>query len=176
MLNDMDNAGNKLETASVLRDRDVEAWDDAEPKDTWRNYSATGRLAVVFAGVTFCVVFFPAMGTRWGLPVAALSAYSVLVFSWVFRDKNCSLSRPIVQEQIPRFLLVHVPFLLFVYWIVTEWIERKSMMPGWLTMRGRKGSLYEWILIASLCLLAWGQQRWMLAIVRSRLAEGDERD
>lgn len=33
-------------------------WNDKAPKDTWRNYFATGRLAIILAGVTFCVLLF----------------------------------------------------------------------------------------------------------------------
>ena len=49
-------------------------WDDKAPKDTWRNYSATGRLAVILAGVTFCALFFPFTDKPWALPVASLTA------------------------------------------------------------------------------------------------------
>ena len=144
-------------------------WDDAVPKDTWRNYSATGRLAVLLAGVTFCALFFPFMKMQWGLPVATLAAYSVLVFGLAFRDKNCSLRRPQVQEHLPKFLLLHMPFLLLVYSVEALWLNFGSRMPNWLTVRGRKGSLYEWILIALLCLIAWGQEHWMRVIVRRSL-------
>jgi hypothetical protein len=148
-------------------------WDDTVPKDTWRNYNATGRLPVLLAGVTFCSLFFPFMGTQWGLPVATLTAYSMLVFSLAFRDKNCSLRKPQVKEQIPKFLLVHIPFLLGVYWIELEWLKQKSNMPDWLTARGRKGSFYEWILIALLCLIAWRQEHWMRLTIKSRLTQHD---
>jgi uncharacterized membrane protein (UPF0136 family) len=146
-------------------------WDDTVPKDTWRNYSASGRLAALLAGVTFGALFFPFMGTQWGLLVATLVSYSVLVFALVFRDKNCSLRKPQVRELIPQFLLVHSPFLLVVYWIEAEWLSQKSSMPYWLTVRGRKGSLYEWALTALLCLIAWRQQHWMRAIAKNRLTE-----
>jgi hypothetical protein len=154
----------------LTKPREAE-WNDTVPKDTWRNYSATGRLAVVLAGVTFCALFFPFTGTQWGLPVATLISYSVLVFALAFRDKNCSLRKPQVRELIPQFLLMHLPFLSVVYWIEAEWLNQKSNMAYWLTARGRKGSLYEWILIALLCLIAWWQQHWMRAIVKSRLNE-----
>jgi len=144
-------------------------WDATAPKDTWRNYSATGRLAVVLAGVTFCALFFPFMKTPWGLPVATLSAYSVLVFAWAFRDSNCSLRRPQVQDQLTKFAFIHMMFLLLVYGIEAEWLNMASRMPSWLTLRGRKGSLYEWILITSLCLVAWWQVHWMRAIVKRKI-------
>lgn len=148
-------------------------WDDTRPKDTWRNYSASGRLAGLLAVITFFVVFLPNSDSRWGLPVAILSAYSVLVFSYAFRDRNCSLSRPQVQEQLPKFALMHVPFLLLVYAVETEWMNAQSRVPHWLTVRGRKGSLYDMILGAILFLLAWWQVRWMRAIVkRSLRADG----
>jgi hypothetical protein len=41
-------------------------WDDTVPKDTWRNYAATGRLAVILAGVTFCALFFRLWMSRGG--------------------------------------------------------------------------------------------------------------
>ena len=85
-------------------------WDDTVPKDTWRNYAATGRLAVVLAGVTFGCFFFPFADTNWGLPIATLAAYSVLVFAMAFRDRNCALRNPQVRELLPQFLLMHVPF------------------------------------------------------------------
>jgi hypothetical protein len=147
-----------------------EEWDDVVPKDTWRNYSATGRLAILSAGVTFCALFFPFIEARWALPVATLAAYSVLVFGLAFRDKNCSIRKPLVQEQLPRFLLMHVPFLLIVYSFEVLWLNLVSMMPRWLTVRGRKGSVYEWILIAFLCAIAWGQEHWMRVIVRRSLS------
>jgi hypothetical protein len=143
-----------------------EEWDDTVPKDTWRNYSATGRLSVVFAGVTFCALFFPFQETPWGLQVATLTAYSVLVFSLAFRDKNCSLDRPQVQQQLAKFVWMHGPFLLLVYVIEAEWLNLASRMPEWLIVRGRKGSFYEWILIAILCLLAWREEHWMRAMVK----------
>ena len=156
-----------METEST---KPVEAtWDDSRPKDTWGNYGATGRLAVVLAGVTFGALFFPFIGTQWGLPVATLAAYSVLVFSLTFRDKNCSLRRPEVRDQLPKFAFMHLPFLLLVYGIEVGWLNVASSMPEWLTVRGRKGSFYDWILIASICLLAWGQEHWVRTIVRSNL-------
>jgi hypothetical protein len=148
-------------------------WEDTVPKDTWQNYSASGRLAPLLAGITFGALFFPFMGTQWGLSAATLTAYSVLVFSLAFRDKNCSLRRPQVQEQIPKFLLAHIPFLLAVYWIEMEWLKQKSNMPFWLTARGRKGSFYEWILIALICFIAWRQEHWMRLTIKSRLARHD---
>jgi hypothetical protein len=144
-------------------------WDDAVPKDTWRNYGATGRLAVVLAGLTFCVFFFPFIDSQWALPVATLASYSVLVFGLLFRDKNCSLRRPQVQEQLAKFAFMHVPFLIVVYGIEAEWLRMASQMPLEITRQGRKGSIYEWILIFVLCLIAWGEEHWMRAIVKRNL-------
>src|SRR5579863_8933659 len=141
MFDDLDAAEKKFEQSPSQPGGEPDEWDDSKPKDTWSNYSATGRLAVVFAGITFGVLFFPSMGTRWGLPVATLAAYSVFVFSLAFRDKNCSLHRPQVQELLPRFLVMHMPFLLLVYLVVVEWLRLESQMPYWLIERGRKGSL-----------------------------------
>lgn len=146
-----------------------QSWDESTPKDTWRNYSATGRLAPLLAGVTFGTIFFPFMGTSWGLSVATLAAYSVLVFALAFRDKNCSLRRSQVQEKLPFFAAVHVPILAIVYGIVAEWGSLASRMPDWMTVRGRKGSFYDWILIAALGLLAWRQEHWMRATVKRSL-------
>jgi hypothetical protein len=144
-------------------------WDDKVPKDTWGNYSATGRLSVVLAGVTFSVLFFPFSDTPWGLKVATLTAYSVLIFSLAFRDSNCSLRKSQVRDQLAKFAFMHVPFLLLVYGIEAEWLNLASSMPSWLTVRGRKGSFYEWFLITALCLIAWWQEHWMRAIVRRKL-------
>jgi hypothetical protein len=44
------------------------------------------------------------------------------------------------------------------------------VMPEWLTVRGRKGSFYEWILIASLCVLAWWQVHWMRTVEKRNLS------
>lgn len=151
-------------------------WDDKAPKDTWGNYSATGRLSVVLGGVTFCALFFPFNETPWGLPVATLTAYTVFVFALAFRDRNCSLRKPQVQNQLPKFALMYVPFLLLVYGAEAEWLRLAPRMPSGLTMRGRKGSFYEWILIALLCLAAWWQEHWMRTIIKRRLIEsGRER-
>lgn len=107
--------------------------------------------------------------TQWGLPVATLASYSVLVFGMAFRDENCNIGRSQVQEQLGKFLLIHVPFLLLVYAFEAEWLKLKPGMPYWLIQRGRKGSLYEWILIALLCLIAWGQVHWMRMMVKRRV-------
>ena len=144
-------------------------WDDSLPKDNWHNFSATGRLAVLMAGATFFALFFPTMGTQWGLPIATLTAYTVLVFALAFRDKNCSLRRPQVRGQLPKFVFMHAPFLLLIYWIEAEWLNLASQIPGWLNTRGSRGSLYEYILIASLFLIAWGQVKWMRTIVKRSL-------
>jgi hypothetical protein len=101
-------------------------WDDRQPKDTWRNYSSTGRLAILLAGATFLLLFIPFEARPWGLTVATLAAYSVLVFSLAFRDKNCSLRRPQVQEQFGKFALMHGPFLLLVYAIEAGWLKLAS--------------------------------------------------
>jgi hypothetical protein len=96
MFDDLETAERKFEERKPSGDEQTSpdtSWDDTTPKDTWNNYSATGRLAVVLAGVTFCVLFFPFMSRPWGLPVATLAGYSVLVFSWAPRDENCSLGR-----------------------------------------------------------------------------------
>jgi hypothetical protein len=61
---------------------------------------------------------------------------------------------------------------LIVYWIELEWLNEKSRMPHWLTEQGRRGSLYEWILIALLGLLVAWQVLWMRSIVKSKLVEG----
>jgi hypothetical protein len=144
-------------------------WDDSVPRDTWRNYAATGRLAGVYAAVAFMAIFFPSMGTKWGLPVATVVSYSVLAFALAFRDKNCSLSKPLVQDQVPKFLLIHLPFLLVVFAIEMVWSNEMSRMPSWLVARGRKGSLYDWMLLVLLYLIASRQARWMRAIIRARI-------
>ena len=150
-------------------------WDDTTPKDTWSNYGATGRLAVLLAGVTFGAIFFPFEDTRWGLSIATLASYSVLVFGMAFRDENCSIGRTEVQEQLGKFLLMHVPFLLLVYAVEAEWLKLKLGMPFWLIQRGRKGSFYDWFLIASLCLIAWGQVHWMRMMVKRKLVSESQR-
>ncbi|MGA9060594.1 MAG: hypothetical protein WB341_02910 [Terracidiphilus sp.] len=169
MFDNLDTAEKKAEAVPSPSDNELKEWDDSVPKDTWRNYSATGRLAILFSGVTFCVLFFPSMGTQWGIPVATLAAYSVLVFSLAFRDRNCSLHKPQVREKLPIFALMHVPFLMLVYGVEAEWVTMASHMPDWLTVRGRRGSFYEWILIAALCLIAWLQEHWMRAMIRRSL-------
>jgi hypothetical protein len=103
MFDDLDTAEKKVEETPSPSDGEQKEWNDTAPKDTWQNYAATGRLAPVLAGVVFCAMFFPTMGTQWGLPVATLASYSVLVYALTFRDKNCSLHRPQVQELLPRF-------------------------------------------------------------------------
>jgi len=74
-----------------------------------------------------------------------------------------------VQDQLTKFAFIHMMFLLLVYGIEAEWLNMASRMPSWLTLRGRKGSLYEWILITSLCLVAWWQVHWMRAIVKRKI-------
>jgi hypothetical protein len=178
MFDDLKAAERKFEERKPSGDEQMSpdtSWDDTTPKDTWGNYSATGRLAPLLAGVTFGVLFFPFMSRPWGLPVATLAAYSVLVFGLALRDENCSLGRIEVQDLLPRFLLLHIPFLVGVYWIEMEWLKLKSNMPDWLTVRGRRGSLYEWILIAVLYLIAWRQAHWMRAMVKRKLTEGEGR-
>jgi hypothetical protein len=175
MFDDLEAAERKFEERKPSGDEQTSpdtSWDDTTPKDTWNNYSATGRLAVVLAGVTFCVLFFPFMSRPWGLPVATLAGYSVLVFSWALRDENCSLGRIEVQELLPRFVLLHIPFLLVVCGIEMEWLRQRSNMPDWLIVEGRKGSLYMWILTALLCVIAWQQARWMRTMVKRKLTEG----
>src|SRR5579863_3500970 len=98
MFDDLETAEQKFKSNQAELEAADTTWDDSTPKDTWGNYSATGRLAAVLAGVTFCALFFPFMYRPWGLPVATLSAYTVLVFSLAFRDENCSLDRSQVQE------------------------------------------------------------------------------
>jgi hypothetical protein len=173
MFNEQESAEQKFGGNQALPNDEEKAedksWDESTPKDTWRNYSASGRLAPLLAGVTFCAIFFPFMGTIWGLPVATLAAYSVLVSALAFRDKNCSLHRPQVQEKLPFFAAVHVPILAIVYGIVVEWGSLASHMPDWMTARGRKGSFYDWMLIAALGLLAWRQEHWMRATVKRSL-------
>jgi len=166
MFDDLETAEKKFKSNQAEVEAADTTWDDSTPNDTWGNYSATGRLGVVLAGVTFCILFFPFMHRPWGLPVATLCAYTVLVFSLAFRDENCSLDRTQVQEKLPLFAAMHLPFLLAVYGIVLEWTHLASDMPNWLTVRGRRGSLYEWILIAILCLVAWRQEHWMRVIVK----------
>ena len=81
-----------------------------------------------------------------------------------------------MKEQLPKFALMHMPFLLMVYAIEIEWKNVALSMPSWLTVRGRKGSFYEWILIALLCFIGWAQQKWMRSVVKRRLTErGHER-
>lgn len=141
-------------------------WESAPPRDTWRNYSATGRLAALLAVVTFCALFMSFEDANQGLIVATLSAYSVFAFGAAFRDKNCSLRRPQVRGHLVKFAFMHVPFLLLVYAIESEWLDLTAQMPHWLVARGRKGSLYEYILAVSIGLIAWWQANWMRAIVK----------
>ncbi len=173
MFDDQEMAEQKIGANQALPNDEEEAedqsWDESTPKDTWRNYSASGRLAPLLAGIAFGTIFFPFMATSWGLQVATVAAYSVLVFALAFRDKNCSLHRSQVKERLPFFAAVHLPILAIVYGIVAEWGSLASRMPDWMTVRGRKGSFYDGILIAVLCLLAWRQEHWMRATVKRSL-------
>ena len=65
------------------------------------------------------IVFIPFMDRPWAPYAAALTGYSVLVFSMAFRDAECSLRKPEVRQKLPGFLLLHLPLLAAVYVIVT---------------------------------------------------------
>lgn len=179
MFDDLEAAEQKFESDHPPLNNEKEpadtTWDESAPKDTWSNYSASGRLAPLLAGVTFCSLFFPFMHKPWGLAVATLAGYRMMVFALAFRDKNCSLRRPQVRDKLPLFAVMHLPVLAIVYGILAEWMHFASSMPDWLTVRGRKGSLYDWLLTAVLCLLAWGQEHWMRVVVKRSVTGSDLR-
>ena len=119
------------------------------------------------------IVFIPFMDRPWALYAAAITGYSVLVFSMAFRDTECSLRKPEVRRKLPGYLVLHLLFLAVVYGIQSHSIRLAPQLPRLMTLEGRKSSLFEWIVTFALVMLAWGQEHWMRLIIKSRLAEHD---
>jgi hypothetical protein len=119
------------------------------------------------------IVFFPFIDRSWFPYATALTGYSVLVFSLVFRDAECSLRKPEVRRKLPGILLLHTPFLASVYVIVMFSIRFAPQLPRFMTQSGRKGSLFDWAVTFALVMLAWAQELWMRKIIRSGLGDGD---
>jgi hypothetical protein len=119
------------------------------------------------------IVLFPFIDRSWFPYAVALSGYTVLVFSLVFRDAECSLRKPEVRRKLPGILLLHIPFLASVYVTVMFSIRFAPQLPRFMTQSGRKGSLFDWAVTLALVLLAWAQEYWMRGIIRSGMSEHD---
>ena len=143
----------------------------APKKDAKADDSTAIRLALIQAFVAV-IVFIPFMDRPWAPYAAALTGYSVLVFSMAFRDAECSLRKPEVRQKLPGFLQLHISFLAAVYVIETCSIRLAPQLPRFVTQAGRKGSLIEWIVTFALAMLAWAQEHWMRKIIRRSLSKG----
>jgi hypothetical protein len=130
------------------------------------------QLALLQAFVAV-IVFIPFTGRPWAPYAAALTGYSVFVFSMAFRDAECSLRKPEVCQKLPGFLLLHLLSLAVVYATVNYSISLPTQLPVFMTRAGRKGSLFDWIVTFALVLLAWGQEHWMRKVIRRGLSDPD---
>lgn len=86
------------------------------------------------------------LGDRpYGIQWATIVSYSGIIFIWtLFRTKGVrtkhSLSAPYVLEELPRLLVIHLAYLLVVFFLETKALDvRSSMSRWWLTSLGRKG-------------------------------------
>jgi hypothetical protein len=155
----------------------VDATDAGSKKAPARDAKAEDASAIQLAMLQAFLVILPFilfMDRPWVPYAAALTCYSVLVFSLVFRDSKCSLRKPEVRGKVPALLLIHIPFVAAVYFTVGFSIRIAPQLPRLVTQAGRKGSLFDWVVTVALMMLAWGQERWMRKIISRGLSEGDE--
>ena len=134
-------------------------------KDEKATDASAIQLAVLQTFVAV-IIFIPFADRSWCPFAAAITGYSVLVFSLAFRDRECSLRKPEVRQRLPEFLLLHVPFIAAVYLIVTLSIHFAHQLPRFLVQAGGKGSLLDWTVTFALAMLAWAQEHWMRAAIR----------
>jgi hypothetical protein len=144
----------------------------AQKKDAKGDDTGAIQLALLRAFLAV-IVFIPFSDRPWAPSAAALTGYSVFVFSMAFRDAECSLRKPEVRQKLPGFLLLHLLSLAVVYAIVNYSISLTAQLPAFVTRAGRKGSLFDWIVTFALLLLAWGQEHWMRGTIRRGLNYSD---
>jgi len=140
------------------------------PKDAKAGDVGAVQLALVQTlGAALPFIFFS--DRPWDPYAAALTCYTVLVFSLAFRDAECSLRKREVRRKVPGFLLLHIPLLAAVCVIVRFSILSAPWLPRFVTQEGRKGSMFEWIVTVALMMLAWRQEHWMRKIMKRSFSE-----
>lgn len=159
---DLDSGGEKL-TWNHAKPEEKPAYDlGPEEKNPRRGSWAPAAALVVFAAI-----FFPLIDHPWALYPAILASYSVFIFGMSFWTGGFSLDKDAAQRCLPKLFAVHSCFMALVAGCVAVWLWLQPQLPVWLTVRGRKGSLWDWILTFSLLGVAFWQGSRMARVVEA---------
>lgn len=143
-----------------------------EPAEPRTNYSA------LLAVVVFCLLYFPIHRRPWGWPLSVAVSWSTVAFGCAFfygldyADDFFGDSR--VPKYVAKLLLPHLLILIPVTYLAWLWLRATPFLPHWLTVTGRKGSLWELcgILLASYA--AFREGVWPAGKIRRHNAEAQE--
>lgn len=139
-----------------------------------------GRWAHVLAGVVFCALYFPLSQYVWSWQIAITATYIVFMlcctFGIAFKDSDDLLGNTQVQRYIARLMLRQALVLSLISVAAFLWRLSKSVLPVWMTMEGRRMSLWDLFGIVLFYFVAVKEAVWMSTRIKQQLRTPDDPD
>jgi di/tricarboxylate transporter len=163
MFEDLDTAESKTEDSQ----------DPSEDKQTPHWW--IGPWAHVIAGLVFCLLYFPFDQHKWSWQAAVTVAYIVFMLcctcGLAFKDSDDLFGNLRVPEYMGKLLIRQILVLAIVSLTAYLWRYSKSILPGWVTQEGRRMSLWDYLGIILVYVIAVKEAKWMAARIKRQFPE-----
>lgn len=150
-----------------------------EPSEEERESSSSlPRWSPAIAILVFACLYFPLQSHRWGWFVAIAGSYSVGVFVIALGSGFQDSSDFFGDSQGPKYaatlLLPHALILALVMLAAYFWLHLIPTLPHWVTVEGRKGSLWEYFGGILACLVDVKEGYWLAARIKRRFRNSED--
>ena len=151
----------------------------ASSKDENKGFSSISRWSVLVAMAVFCLLYFPFQNYPWSWLVAIAGSYTVIAFGFavgsVVKDADDFFGDPRVPKSLTTLLLPHAVILIPIMSGAYLWLHFQSKLPHWLTVEGRKGSLWDYCGILLGVIAAGREAEWMASKIKRQCEECEDR-
>ena len=148
---------NEFMDVSQKPDTSDVADDESSPSRNTRS-SPEALLVLILVSIPLGILYYYIAKRPGGLQIFAMVAYSALI---PYIASNCFLNEvPWRRLTRKRFLVAHCLYLALMYCIVTFAEAIKPNLPAWSIHEGRKGSLFQFILIVIFVIMACFELAW----------------
>lgn len=134
-----------------------------------------GPWAHIIALVVFCLIYFPLDEHSWSWQLAVTATYIVFMFCCTcgiaFKDSDDFFGNLSVSEYMSKLFLNQGFVLALVSLAAYVWHSSISRLPDWLTHRGSRMSLWDYLGVVLFYVIAVNQAKWMANKLKSRFPD-----